>query len=130
MYNRPFSAITISGFILLLFLNFSIPAHSQKTSSANPKQKLLIKAIQKQAKEDAEAGKKQEGVQELDLLFGEEAKEAGLKLRKVAEVYGQAYKAAKKAQPWWKPYKPNFGWIVAGILFILVIFRDILKETI
>ncbi len=78
----------------------------------------------------AESGRNPENAQDLQLLFGDEAKRTEMTIREIVDVYEKSYSIGKKARPWWKSIRPAPGWIVAGVLFLLLIFRDILKETI
>lgn len=87
---------------------------------------VLIQEIRTRAQQDAQSEKGSAGPQDLAVLFGEEAAAAGLKLSDAVSVYDGAYAAAKPPKRWWVP---GPGWVVAGLLFVLLIFRDWLKGT-
>ncbi|MFY0572797.1 NACHT domain-containing protein [Archangium lansingense] len=60
-------------------------------------------------------------------LFRDNA--AGLAPREVARIYEEEYSRVKTAKK--NPFAlllPNIGWVVAAILMVLLIFRDLLKE--
>lgn len=50
-------------------------------------------------------------------------------MSEVLKIYEEAYTSAVPIKSWWEPLRPNSGWIVAAILAILIIFRDIFIDT-
>lgn len=109
-------------------LSLARPGLAQNPTPPTPRD-ALIQAIQTRAQRDVDLGKPAKDIAELEILFGEDAAQVGLAMAEVLEVYEEAYTAATPLDPWWTDLRPNTGWIVAAILFVLFIFRDVLKDT-
>ena len=127
MTHRP--TWRIVSFCILALLTLAWPALAQTPTPPSTPREALIEAIQARAQRDVELGKPAEGVAALEVLFGAEAANVGLSMVEVLEVYEEAYTAATPVKPWWEDLRPQAGWIAAIILFVLVIFRDALKDS-
>ncbi len=127
MTHRP--TWRIVSFCILALLTLAWPALAQTPTPPPTPREALIEAIQARAQRDVELAKPVEGVAALEVLFGAEAANVGLSMVEVLEVYEEAYTAATPVKPWWEDLRPQAGWIAAIILFVLVIFRDALKDS-
>lgn len=127
MTHRP--TWRIVSFCILALLTLAWPALAQTPTPPPTPREALIEAIQARAQRDVELGKPAEGVAALEVLFGAEAANVGLSMVEVLGVYEEAYTAATPVKPWWEDLRPQAGWIAAIILFVLVIFRDALKDS-
>lgn len=86
--------------------------------------------IRQRAEEDFNSGRPAATVESLQILFSEEGRNVGMTVRDVDQVYQGAYHAAEAKARWWRKLQPQAGWIVAGLLFLLVIFRDAVRDGI
>lgn len=118
--------IRIVATSLILFI-LSVQLTLAQTPTPSPQQTQLIEAIQQRAQKDIELGKPAAGIADLNVLFGEEAKQVGLSMREVLDIYETAYDEAKPEIPWWQQFSPNIGWIAAGILSLLLILGNVIK---
>jgi hypothetical protein len=123
---------TISILCCLTLLGLTWPTLAQTPTPPTPRE-ALIQAIQAQAQRDVELGKPSEGIAGLQVLFGADAANAGMTMAEVLDVYETAYQAAIPVKSFWEKLldalTPNAGWIAAIVLFVLVIFRDVLKDN-
>ena len=127
MSRHSFSYVLIALLAVLAFTVTASSVYAQIPDSTS--REGLIEEIKELAQQDAESGETQQSVTELDLLFGEEARVVGMRVREVLSIYKEAYAAAKPPEPWWAPFiRPNIGWVVAIILFVLLIFRGFLEQ--
>src|SRR5436190_4199130 len=111
--GRWLVTLLILSFGLLSLLNAISSAQAQTPTPPLSPRETLIQAIQQKAQRDVERGNPKESAVNLEVLFGQEAATVGLSIAEVANVYEDAYLAAKPAEPWWAPLKPNAGWLVA-----------------
>jgi hypothetical protein len=90
--------------------------------------------IQKRAQRDIEHNKPQKTLQELHLLFGENAKAQGLSISQVEEWYEEAYQKAKPKKSWFEYFKKNpistLGWGFFILIVLLQYFRISIKSGI
>jgi len=128
-YSLPAATRSVTLALTLLFalLTFIASAQAQTPTPTTPRD-ALTQAIQERAQRDAELGKAQQSIVELNLLFGEEAKVVGLPMPEALLIYEDAYAAALPVEAWWKSLRPGAGWIVAAILFALVVFQNTIKD--
>jgi hypothetical protein len=84
--------------------------------------------IRAQAKQDASRGKQRDAGPLIE-MFGGAAAAAGLAPNEIVNVYEKEYFEAVGAQPWWESVSPQWGWLAAAIMFALLVFRDVLKDT-
>jgi hypothetical protein len=112
----------------LMMLTLAWPAFAQTPTPPTPRE-ALIQEIQARARRDIELDKPAKDIMDLEILFGDEAADVGLSMAQVLEIYEEAYTAAKPSEPWWSDLRPEADWIVAAILFVLFILRDVLKEN-
>ncbi|MCP3961245.1 MAG: NACHT domain-containing protein [bacterium] len=93
----------------------------------------LVSEIENRAQRDVELGKAQRGLSDLNTLFGTEAHRLGVPAGELLQIYEDAYEKAKKAVPewrrFWRQIENHGAWWIAAILFVLLIFRDVLKDT-
>ena len=115
--------------VLLVVMAFFVLSGYGQTEYSTPKQDL-IEAVSKRATRLGEKGAKMESSTEIRALYADEATKANMTMPELVEAYEAAYSAAKKRRPWWMSLKPKSGWLPAVFLFLLLIFRDILKEII
>ncbi len=87
----------------------------------------LILAIQQRAQRDVDLGKSSASAGDLNLLFGQDAAAAGMSTRDVVDTYETAYQAAQGPKSPLEDFIPNFGWLVAVLLFVLLILRDVIQ---
>lgn len=86
--------------ILLLFCILAFPIITAQTSTPTLSE-VLIEAVKAKAREDVDLGKDPVGVEELNLLFGEEARALDISLREIEIIYVQEYKDFQpKPNPW------------------------------
>ncbi|HEV3459826.1 MAG TPA: NACHT domain-containing protein [Thermoanaerobaculia bacterium] len=90
----------------------------------------MTAAIQARARADERENHTARGVQELKLLFESEALVAGLSLQDVLATYSSSFEAAKRSEPIYRRIEPSAGWLVAGVLLLMLLLRDFIKETI
>ncbi len=113
--------------LFILLLSFNVVAENVKEPVPSPHDVLIVE-IQKQAKTDVELEKLPENIQGLSLLFGEEAKTVGLTLRKIVQIYEEAYRQAKPEQSWMKKFVDDqfavMGWGLAFIVILFYFFRE------
>lgn len=88
-------------FILFLSLLVFTPLmYAQSPTSRD----ALIQKIEKRAQRDVELGKARQSTTELNILFGDKAKTAGLPMDEASDIYEEAFQkadsAAKSSQPW------------------------------
>lgn len=84
--------------------------------------------VRDRAEEDFKLGRPPATVESLQILFGEDARKLGVTVREVDQVYQKSYSEAKAKQAWWKQFQPQAGWIAAVFLFLLFIFRDVIRD--
>ncbi len=103
-----------------------------QTGTPPPPRDALIQAIQARAQSDVAMGKSPESVAGLQILFGESAKAIGMPMTEVVSTYEAAYQAARQARSPWQDsidlLHPSPGWVVAGILLFILVFRDVIKD--
>ncbi|MBN2006410.1 MAG: NACHT domain-containing protein [Anaerolineae bacterium] len=121
--KRLLSIISILCCLILLTAAWPVLAQTPTPREA------LLEAIQARAQKDVELGKPPEGIAGLEILFGDEAATVGLSMAEVLDVYEAAYTAATPVEPWWTKLRPEAGWVVAILLFVLFILRDVLKDN-
>lgn len=127
----------LAALIFLLLLWFSVGATPRPTitptitptPTSNTRDALILR-IQKSAQKDVEQDAARQSTSELQALFGNEAANVGLSLNEVKDIYNAAYQNARPVKsPWDELLTPhNGGWLVAGVLFVLFILRNIIKE--
>lgn len=124
-----------SKHILLIVLLFSILftslviTHAQNPTPTSSPREQLIRKIQVDAKRHVEIN---EGMKTESVVNRYRNNNVGLTPEQIAYVYEKAYAWFKKAQkpdPW-ENFRPQTGWIIAAILFVLLILRDVLKKWI
>jgi hypothetical protein len=127
MKTGPSTLLLLWTLILMTSLAVSFPLLGQ-TSTQSPRD-TLIQAIKEHAQQDAKFERTRENTSGLNSLFGKEAAVVGVPLQEVVKIYEEAYAVAKPGEQWRRFIKPELGWATAFILFILLLFRDVLKET-
>ncbi len=85
-------------------------------------------AIKAQARQDAAKEKQRDPGHVID-MFRDAAAAAGIAPNEIVNLYEKEYAEASAAQPWWKDLSPRWGWLAAGIMLVLLVFRDVLAET-
>jgi len=115
--------VALAGGLLVL-------AASPAVAAQLPFRPALEAEIKQRGEDDAKRSQPQATPESLKILFGEEAKQAGLSMREVDRIYTDAYKAAKAKEPWWQTLKPQLGWAVAILLGILLFLRDFLRDCV
>jgi hypothetical protein len=132
MNKRPKTLIgttKLEQFFLLVVSLFSLLFYFSPVQAQTPTPyDELVKAIQERAQQDVKLGKPAEGIEGLNILFGEQAKTAGISMPEVLNIYEEAYAAATPPKSWTDSLKPEYGWLVAALLFALFILRDIIKD--
>jgi hypothetical protein len=89
----------------------------------------LIQTIQQRAQHNVDMGKPPENAGGLEVLFGKDAAAVGMSMAEVADTFDAAYQAAKRGQsPLDDLFRANIGWLVAGILLVLLVLRDVMKD--
>lgn len=114
-------ALTVLSFALLSIVKAQSSPHSRDA---------VIQSIKNRAEQDVEADTPKATTQDLSILFGKEAEAAGVAMQEVVENYNQAYRVAQRKQPWWRAFTPNAGWVIAAILFILLILQEAVRKAI
>jgi len=112
--------------VIILGLSLTTPVSAENTGSS--KRDTLIMEIQKRAQRDVEHNKPQKTLQELHLLFGENAKAQGLSISQIEEWYEDAYKIAKPEKSWMEKFIDDqfaiMGWGLAFIVILFYFFRE------
>src|SRR5262245_54281383 len=88
-----------------------------------PDKAAVIRAIEERARTDA-TRRREASPTDLDLLFGDEARNAGLTLREVSDAYDAARQRATPPASWWA--RP--GTAVSILLALLVVFRNFVVD--
>jgi len=116
---------------LFIFCLFTLPlfVHTVQAQTPTPRDEI-IKAIQERAQQDVKLGKPAASIEGLNILFGEQAKTAGISMTEVLNIYEEAYIATTPSKSWVDSIRPEYGWFAAAFLFVLFILRDILKNSI
>ncbi|MDM8559029.1 NACHT domain-containing protein [Candidatus Parabeggiatoa sp. HSG14] len=118
--------------ILLSFLSLTL---STKAENNNPSPRdVLMAEIQKRAQRDIEHNKPQKTLQELHLLFGENAKAQGLSISQVEEWYEEAYQTVNIPKSGFEKFMENqlavMGWSLAIVFFIFHFLREAINKFI
>jgi len=123
------NASWLLSLILLSYLSSTIPAMAQNANSSQ-----LIVEIQERAKKDAELDKPHKTLQELNLLFGEQAKVQGVGIASVEDWYDKAYEEAKPKKSRFEKFMENqlavLGWGLAIIFFIFHFLREAMNQLV
>lgn len=117
----------LTSTLVLLFLFGTAATIQFQTDQAR---KDLVQSIEHRAQQDAESESAKATPQDLNVLFGKQAEAAGLNMAQVAAIYDRVYLATKQDKPWWRVLLPNAGWILAVILFFLLILQDAVRKAI
>lgn len=128
--RRP---VLLMLFALSLSLSLLSPALPSFPQTYTPEQQALIEEIQIDAQRAVENGRPPLELDNIEVLYFQEAEQVGLSLRDIFRVYEEAYNEATAAQPPenpWDVFRPEVGWVLAGIFFMLAIFRDAAKKWI
>ncbi|MBN8657217.1 MAG: NACHT domain-containing protein [Anaerolineae bacterium] len=116
---------------LFSFLIYVFPVQAQ-TPTPPFTRETLIHAIQIRAQHDVEQGLQHKSPTDLAVLFEKDATDVGMPMSEVVEVYETAYQTSLGNRSPMDEVKdlfqPNMGWVVAGILAILLILRDVIKD--
>jgi len=120
------SRFVISIFGLVILLSSVASIYSQSDQSRRD----LIQSIEQRAQQDAESESAKATPQDLNVLFGKQAEATGLTMPEVMTIYERAYGVAKQNKPFWKVLLPNAGWVLAIILFILLILQEAVRKAI
>ncbi len=117
-------------FIALLILSVACPAICQ--APPPPDRDALVRKIQNRAVRDVDLGNSPQRIGELKTLFGAEAERLGVAPAELLQIYEEEYKRSKDALPLSKRVGKQIGakagWWISGLLLLLLIFRDVLKE--
>ena len=125
--NKRIPGTLAFAFILLIFFISVFPAHAD--TPIPPSRDKLIEEIK------AHADRHVQGASPMQTQFIVELyrnNTVGLNPTEIAQIYEEEYNRLKgiyKPSPW-EQLQPNIGWVVALILFVLLVFRDILKKWI
>lgn len=114
---------------LLLWTALTGAVQAQTPTPPPAPRDALIQAIQQRGQHDVDMGKLPENVGGLEVLFGQIAAAVGMSMAEVANTYDAAYQAAKNARSRLEDLlRPNNGWLLAGILLVLLVLRDVTKD--
>jgi hypothetical protein len=114
--------------VLWLCLSISLAAIGVESAIQPPDANTVLESkLQERFKRDPH---EHLSVTEFKELFGELIKQTGQPLHVAYEHYEKLGEAAKNAQPWWRDFKPNLGWITSAMLALLILFRDFLFKRI
>ena len=114
------ASIFTLAFTLSVIVGSSLPTYTQ-TSNLTPREKLILE-IKEYAKRHVQSKSSMQTTLVVKLY---ENHAVGLTAPEIAQIYEQEYIRLKKENPL---VQLPVGWITAAILFILLIFRDVLKE--
>lgn len=128
VYSCILTAVRMS-FLLALFLTAGAGLASD-TSRADFARAQFETKVKSLAAHDGRSGKRPESTQGLELLFGEESRRLGVPLVTVRSIYDSEYELRASRRPILQRLRPQNGWTVAIVLFILLIFRDFVKRNI
>jgi NACHT domain len=88
----------------------------------------LVRQIEERGAQHGRAGATADTPESLALLFGDDAKAAGLTIRDVTLLYEAAYGRGAGERSIWSRLQPRDGWLVALVLLVGWIFHDALKS--
>lgn len=111
----------------LLFLFLQTPTIAA-TGNAAPAQLALLGEVRIQARQDAQSNLPQRQSQELQVLFGDEAHSTGTAMRLLIRTYEAEYTRSKPRVSWWNSFLPRAGWVTAGLMFLLLLFKDFVSK--
>lgn len=102
----------------------AVPSHSQTPA---PNKAAIVESIKKDAKRHIDNDIPIQTEVVVDLY---KDNKAGLTAPKIAEIYEEEYSRLKKAKEsnLWERLNPSGGWVVAFVLFVVLLFRDALAE--
>ncbi len=119
-------------------LGSAFPTYTQTTTSAEcqasstpAKCEALVEDIKKSAGRHFKLGSRSPS-KDVTEKFEKRAKEVGLSVSMIDEIYETKYLRLKekKEKNLWEKLPQGSGWVTAAILFILLIFRDVLRDLI
>ncbi|WP_346291473.1 NACHT domain-containing protein [Sphaerothrix gracilis] len=126
--KRYLSSLFALSLVITIAFSSIIPIWSQ---TSPPTQDSLIAEIEATAERHAKTNSPMQTRHVVE-LYAEDASQVGLSNRKIAAFYETAYikfQSSQRPDPW-KTFRPQAGWTVATILFVLLAFRDALKDWI
>ena len=120
--------VTIALAIISILLGLASFSNSEPSSPSDSES--FVQLVKQRARLDAETGKPEASVQEINLLFGNEGMAHGFSLRATFSIYEQEYSRIKQGQSLWHKIKPEAGWILSAILLLCLLFKEFLQKTI
>lgn len=109
----------------LAFLLVLIVAAS--AGGENPRDRLL-RDVTARATRDGGELRERASVSDLVLLYGDEAKAAGVSTRELVDAYERAYEAGIERRTWLQRLRPHGGWIAVLLSVIALFFHETLKS--
>ena len=124
----PTKVFRVAVVLACLSLSASSGSRATLAQPPSPSPSSLENAIRERARQDAQNRGQLASAQDLDLLFGREAAAQGVSLREVVGIYEDEFRRSKPKPPWYEPLKPSAGWIIAALLFFLLILQDAVRK--
>ncbi len=133
--NLLFTSIFALTLTVSVVLGSAFPTYTQTTTSAKCQASptpAKCKALVEDIKESAGRHFKLGSPKDVTKKYEQRAKEVGLPVSMIDEIYETEYLRLKeeKEKNLWEKLPQGSGWVTAAILFILLIFRDVLKDWI
>jgi hypothetical protein len=88
----------------------------------------LLRDVTTRATRDGGELRERLSVSDLVLLYGDEAKVAGISRRELVDVYERAYESGVEGRTWLQRLRPHGGWIVVLLSVIALFFHETLKS--
>ena len=125
--RRSLASFWAIAIALLGIFAVAVPVNSQTSQPAD--KKAIVEEIEEYAERHVENDTSMQTKVILDLYRDNQV---GLTPRDIAEIYETEYIRQKEAKEsnLWEHLNPTGGWIVASILFVVLLFRDVVKDWI
>jgi len=88
----------------------------------------LLREVTTRATRDGGELREHSSVSDLVLLYGDEAKAAGINTRELVDAYEHAYESGVAGRTWLQRLRPHGGWIVVLLSVIALFFHETLKS--
>lgn len=126
---KNLSKIFLLSLVISLILDTGILINDSIVIAQSTPKEELVQEIQRKAQRHVDIGKVA-SQNDLDNAFGDRGAQVGLDIADIEKIYEIAYQQAKIELPQspFSIFKPQMGWLVAGILSILLVVRDVLKD--
>jgi len=112
-----------------ILLQFAVAVATPANGSAGPCA-MLRSEIQNEARTDVAEHRPESATEALLAMFEKRGAQCGMDPATLVRTYRSEYRKAAASQPFWSRLDPKGGWILAAILLLIAIFRDVVKTTV